>query len=65
MKALPPELLEVLGQHIVGVMEVAGLRGVSVVVRESAQLAQSSKVFLSLVLNYWRTLSKQIPVLFH
>lgn len=65
LEALPPELLELLSQHVVGVVEGAGLRGVSVVARELAQLAQSSKLFLPLVLNCWRTLSNQTPVLFH
>lgn len=65
LERLPPEVISILGEHLVGVVEPAGLRGVSVITREIAQMAQSSKLFHTLVASSWITLSDQTPALFH
>ncbi|KAK9827753.1 hypothetical protein WJX74_000560 [Apatococcus lobatus] len=60
---LPLDVLQRLGEHIVGEVEVAGLRGPSVIAREVAQLSLVSRGFSPVVSRAWATLSKTVPAI--
>ena len=59
----PTELLAVIGQHVVGDLDWAGLRGASVVVRELLQFFLTCKPFLQVSPACWAAISRQVPAM--
>lgn len=61
---MPADIVQQLGETLVGEAEAAGLRGVSVVARQVATLGQVCKGLLPLVATAWTSLSHQTPEIF-
>ncbi len=57
---LPTEVLNVVGDHLAGGLEVAGVCGPSVLVRDIAQLAAVSKSVAPIVQRAWAALGQQL-----
>ena len=62
---LPVDVLQKLGEFVVGEVEPAGLRGTSVVSREIARLALVNKCLLPLVTEAWLALEHQTAEILH
>ena len=61
LPSLPADVLQRVGDFLVGEAEAAGLRGVSVIAREVAGVNRTSKSLLPLSASAWATLEGQIP----
>lgn len=61
LNSLPQDILEKIVDFVFGEVEIAGLRGPSVISRDIAELAAVSKSLLPLVSRAWNSLSLQMP----
>ena len=61
---LPADVVQQLGETLVGEAEAAGLHGVSVVARQVASLGQVCKGLWPLVATAWTSLNRQTPQIF-
>ncbi len=63
LEQLSVEILGEIGKHVADDMEVAGLRGPSVIVRDIANLALAGRLLFPLVTQAWTALCQQLPAM--